>query len=144
MSIDKEVQAFGSTQHDISAAYEEYARSKGLSYTTFYIMNIIACTKGCTQNQICRHTFLPRQTVNSVIKTLLEAGYIELKQRETDKRTKEILYTEKGLSYIQTIIPQIQEAEFQALQMLGDTERTILVKAAKKYAENFRKILMQM
>lgn len=144
MDIREDVETFGSTQHDISAAYEEYARSKGITYTTFFIMNMIAYTEGCTQNQICQHTFLPRQTVNSVIKNLLEAGYVELRQKDNDKRVKEIRYTEKGSAYIQTIIPQIREAELQALQALDENERTILVEAAKKYADNFRKILMRM
>ena len=144
MNIDRMVEDFGNTQHDISAAYEEYARSKGLSYTTFYIMNIIACSNNCTQNQICQHTFLPRQTVNSVIKNLLHDGYIELRQNIEDKRTKEIRYTEKGRKYIQTIIPQIRQAEYQALQMIEESERKILIDAAQKYAEYFRNYLIQM
>lgn len=84
----------------IGHLYEEYAKSKGMTYMSMCILEAI-CTHpdNCTQKCICEETHYPKQSVNLIIKSFLQAGYITLEELSADRRNKHIMLTEKGRDY---------------------------------------------
>ena len=73
-----------------------------------------------TQKKICICTGLTKQTVNSVIRTLKEDGYIELASGCEDRREKQIILTEKGIAYSGELIASLREMEHRVLQIMGN------------------------
>ena len=76
--------------------------------------------KAMTQKKICICTGLTKQTVNSVIRTLKEDGYIELASGCEDRREKQIILTEKGIAYSGELIASLREMEHRVLQIMGN------------------------
>lgn len=73
-----------------------------------------------TQKKICNCTGLAKQTVNSVIRSLKEDGYVELASGCEDRREKQVTLTEKGISYCSGLITPLREMERHALQIMGN------------------------
>jgi DNA-binding MarR family transcriptional regulator len=51
---------------------------------------------------------------------------------DTDRREKLLKVTNKGLKYIDRVIPRIKAVETEFLQPLSDAERLVFVKAVSK------------
>ena len=56
----------------ISGFYNEYAKSVGLTLAEFKVLAILYKEKNPTQSKIVQLTYLPKQTVNTIIKSFLK------------------------------------------------------------------------
>ena len=72
-----------------------------------------------TQKKICICTGLTKQTVNSVIRSLKEDGYVELVPGLEDRREKQIILTEKGIAYSRGLLTPLRELEHRVYQIMG-------------------------
>lgn len=133
-----QVSVFCNEWYEINSAYEDYARTKEISYTSLYILTMIANTEDCTQKSICEKTFLPKQTVNAIITAFYKNGYVELREFPSDRRNKTIHLTERGDEYAQTIVPHIQNAEYKAMEALSPEQRALLIESISIYSRAFR------
>lgn len=140
-SAKEKVSAFWEAQRGINRVYEEYARLNCLSYTTLCIMGYIERFENCTQKMISELSFLPKQTVHSVINELKKQGYVELKEMEKDHRMKTIHFTERGRNYSNAILRDLHERECKAMESLSEEEQKQLVCTNQLYAEQFRKMI---
>lgn len=136
--IEKEVEQFSNEWQSITMTYSDYARSKGISYTSLQILRYITHTTDCTQKSICKMSFLPKQTVNTIITGFYKKGYIELRELPEDRRTKTIHLTKKGQDYMDTFSPHIKKAECEAMQALSEEQRTMLIESIRLYGKVFR------
>lgn len=90
----------------IGHLYEEYAKSKGMTYMSMCILEAICTTPdNCTQKCICEETHYPKQSVNLIVKSFWQAGYITLEEMPADRRNKRIILTEKGQDYAARTVP---------------------------------------
>ena len=90
---DKLIEQF----QNMDNAYEAYAKSKGLTYLSLMVLDVIyALGDGCTQKQISEDTHYPKQSINLVVKSFLEDGIIELRELPENRKNKGITLTEKG------------------------------------------------
>lgn len=140
--IENDVKRFSDEWQSITMTYSDYARSVGISYTSLQILKYITGTKNCTQKTICEMSFLPKQTVNTIITGFYKKGYIELRELAEDRRIKTIHLTVKGQAYMDTFSPHIEAAEYEAMQSLSDEQRTMLVESIRLYGKIFRKKLL--
>lgn len=62
---------------------------------------------------------LPKQIVNTLLKDLIEKGYIELFTTKDDKRNKLLKLTSNGKIYASEIIEALHEKEMFALNKMG-------------------------
>lgn len=136
--IRSQVDKFGDNLQDLNAIYDDYAKTVGIASTSMKVLNYILTIPDCTQRMICEMTFLPRQTVNSIVTDFYNQGYIELKETKKDRRVKSIHLTEKGIEYSDKIIPKLANAQYCAMKGLDDTEREVLIELLQKYTELFR------
>lgn len=139
--LEQQVSAFCEQWQGLDLIYEDYARSVGLPYTTLYILTMIKKTPDCTQKKIREKTFLPKQTVNSVVTGFYKKGYVALRELPEDRRNKTIHLTAKGKAWADKIVPQIHKAEVAAMASLPEAEREQLITAIRHYGEAFRKAM---
>lgn len=128
--------------HDMASAYDEYAKSLDLSYTSLYVLDIIYRKKdACTQKSIREETFLPKQTINAIIRGFWKKGYVKLVEVDADRRNKTVHLTRAGKAFADGIIPKIQRAEDRALEGLNEKQRTVLIQSAYLYTRRFRECM---
>jgi DNA-binding MarR family transcriptional regulator len=137
--VEMQVYKFCTTWQSLNKLYEEYAKSVNISYTSLIILILITRVETCTQKLICEQTFLPKQTVNSVITAFYREGYVELKELPTDRRNKTIHLTEEGKKFADKIVPKLREAEYKAMESLSPQQREDLLEGIDIYYKAFRK-----
>lgn len=140
-NVNDQMERFWESQRGINTVYEEYARQVGLSYTTLYILAHIESDENCTQSTICERTYIPRQTVNSVITNLYKEGYVILKEVPEDRRTKTICFTDKGKEYAENILKRLHDAEYGAMESLSKEDQEQLIRTNKLYMDHFRRLI---
>lgn len=100
--------------------YSSWAASKNINYYLLFVLYALEGQKAMTQKKICLCTGLAKQTVNSVIRSLKEDGYVELASGSGDRREKHIILTKKGINYCSELITPLREMEHHVLQTMGD------------------------
>ncbi len=124
---------------EMDVIYEECAKAVGMSYSSLYALTIIYLNDGaCTQKAIGEETFLPKQTVNAIIRGFYDQGYIKMVEDDADRRNKNISLTKKGKVFADGIIPKITEAEKKAMASLGEKRRQLLIECTEQYVSSFR------
>ena len=78
--------------------YHEYASHFGLSSISFWILYTLCETEDevFTQNKLADMWHIPRQSLNSAVRTLMNQGYIKLEQMAVARNSKALSLTEKG------------------------------------------------
>ncbi len=123
----------------INTFYEDYAKSVGHSYTSLQTLSLIANNDGkCTQAFICERTFLPKQTVNTIITGFLKQGLIRLVEMPENRRMKQIHLTEQGLAYTSKVLPKLREAELKGMGGLDEQQRETLIALTSLYVSSLR------
>ncbi len=99
--------------------YSAWAASKNINYYLLFVLYALQGQKAMTQKKICVCTGLTKQTVNSVIRSLKEGGYVELAPGIEDRREKQVALTDKGIAYSSELLTPLQELEHRVLQTMG-------------------------
>lgn len=127
------IQEYCSCLHEWDAAYEDYAKSVGLSYTSLCILNAIYETDGCTQKQLCLLCFLPKQTVNAAVTGFYDKGWLRMQELPEDRRNKALHLTELGRSESGRILQNLQECGRIAMGSLTESEQEQLLSLTRRY-----------
>lgn len=123
----------------LDGVYEEYAKSRGMTYLTLVMLEeIYELGVDCTQKRISEETRYPKQTVNLVVKSFLEKGYVELKETAEDRRNKRILLTESGRRLCEGIVVPLLERENAVLIKMGETQSCELLRLLSQYCALYR------
>lgn len=101
--------------------YNSWAASKNTNYYLLFVLYALEGQKEMTQKKICIYTGLTKQTVNSVIRSLKEEGYIELTPGRKDRREKQITLTDKGIAYSRGLLTPLRELERRVYQIMGSS-----------------------
>lgn len=140
--LSEQPEFFCDITKQINGVYEEYAKSVGLSYTSLYVLHMIALSENCTQKYIAEQMYLPKQTINSVISAFCKQGLVELTELPEDRRHKGLHLTEKGHELADKILPQIERAEHCSMAQFNDNEKEMLFSLIRRYAHVFSKELV--
>ena len=87
-----------------------------------------------TQQQICRDWLIPKTTVNSNVKALAAAGYLELLPAK-DGREKQIALTPAGRAYAGRVLEGIYAAEREAMAETAAALGDEFVGAMEQFAD---------
>ena len=124
---------------EISGVYNEYAKSCGFTYACLKVLAIIIETENCTQKTITQLTYLPKQTVNAIIKSLIKQNIVApLIESERDKRNKVITLTKEGKKFVKNVVEKAKEIEYRALDSIGEKKRNALIEAIKTFRDNLK------
>ena len=126
------------------ALYDAYAKRNGIRMNTFLVLNVLFYAKdGLTQHDICEKTFQSKQTVNLIIKNLLENSYITVVEVSENKRTKIVRMTETGRAYCEKVVRHITWAEDTAMSMFSPEEQKQLIELSRTFTKNLTMLVNQ-
>lgn len=110
-----------------NSIYEQWAKSKGLSFTAFLIVLAITEDEECTQNSIAFKWQIPKQSVNSILSVFVKDELVTLIACESDRRSKIIKMTEKGRRHFIPIVEEITDIENRAAAAMGEEKLSLLL-----------------
>lgn len=131
--IQEQIMQYYDLLGEWNAAYEEYAKSVGLSYTALTVLRSLYENENCTQKELAEDCFLPKQTVNAIITSCFKNGWVELKELPEDRRHKTVNFTVDGKEKMTEILSRVQEIEQKAMEKLTAEERKMLLSLTKAY-----------
>lgn len=130
------------TWHSIEELFERIVKTEGLTYLSFVVLEAICRTpENCTQKLICEQTRLPKQTVNSVIRSFWEQGYVEIKEIDADRRNKAITLSAAGQAYADKVMEKLTLVEEKAMGQLSFEQMQTLVEISKVIERGLRESL---
>lgn len=117
--------------------YHEASVRHGVNDSTFDILySIYELGDGCLQRDICKVSYLAKQTVHSAIRKLEQEGLICLEPGKG--RQMHIRLTEKGCEKITQFIIPIVRCEEEALQAFDEKEVQQMLSWYERYVECLR------
>lgn len=130
------------------ALYDEYAKRHGMLMKTLLVVNVLFYNDlygkcGMTQTEICQRTFQSKQTVNLIIRNLLNEEYVTVEERKENKREKLVRMTEAGKAYCENVVRHITWAEDTAMSMLTPEEQKQLIDLSRTFTKNLKKLVNQ-
>lgn len=126
------------------ALYNEYAKSHGMLMNTLLVVNVLFYAKdGLTQRDICERTFQSKQTVNLIIRNLLDEAYVTVEERKENKREKLVRMTDAGRAYCERVVRHVTWAEDTAMSMFSPEEQKQLIDLSRTFTQNLTKLIHQ-
>ena len=126
------------------ALYDEYAKNNGILMNTFLVLNVLFYAKdGITQKEICQRTFQSKQTVNLIIRNLLNEAYVTVEERKENKREKLVRITKAGKAYCEKVVRHITWAEDTAMSMFTQEEQKQLIDLSRTFTKNLTELINQ-
>lgn len=121
--------------------YETWARQRGMSlHELLVILSIVEADGTVLQKDICQRFVIPKQTVNAIIKTLTDRGWLELRVSEQDRRSRNLCLTPVGSAQAAQIAQALQEHEAQVWLRLGLDQAEQLIEHTALYNRHFREV----
>lgn len=118
--------------------YQNWAQKHNINYNTLTILYILQMEESTiTQKQISYKYLIPKQTVNNIIKSLSNDGYVTLVTEENDKREKKIFLSEKGLEFSQKLLSPLFEIEERVMGKVGDEMAQQLINSLSMFGDVF-------
>ena len=113
--------------------YHRLARHCGLSDSAFWILYTLREAEGpVSQTQLCRELYLSKQTVNSALKNLEEAGYLRLESAPDSRKNKEIHLTAPGKELLRRTVDRVFAMEERAFLRLTEEEREAILRLGRR------------
>lgn len=119
------------------AAFERYARRRGLTAKELFVLDIIWFSpEGCLQSDICQRLSATKQTVSAIVQKFRRQGYLTLTESETDRRSNVIRLTPAGKAYAGDIILPAAKAEIDAMSRLAPEDIAQLVRLTALFSRH--------
>ena len=115
---------------------EKSLNSIGLHSGQVFILISLWSEDGQRQNNIARSLNLSSPTVNKMIKSLIDGGFLTLQKDETDGRATQIFLTEKGIGIRSKVEKLWQDLEDDVYSNLTETEKIVLFQLLEKTLKN--------
>lgn len=111
---------------------------------TLLVVNALFYAKdGLTQRDICERTFQSKQTVNLIIRNLLNEAYVTVEERKENKREKLVRMTDAGRAYCEKVVRHVTWAEDTAMSMFSPEEQQQLIDLSRTFTQNLTKLIHQ-
>lgn len=127
----------------LSSLYANWAKQKGITLNELHFLYHIGRNGTSSPTSIGERWSLPKQTVTSICKQLDNKGYLQFISDEKDKRSKQIGLTEQGKVFIEPIISEITQIEWQTEQQYSPKKLTALLAEIEHLLDIFSQQLHQ-
>ena len=115
--------------------YYEFAKAHGLNYNVLGVLYTCYINKSCTQKRVTDEWYVPKQTVNTICKELIEEGILNKVKSNTDHRETAISLTEKGIEIARPIVEKLLEIESGIMSRMGEGGPEHFLKIYSEYSE---------
>ena len=117
--------------------YHRLARACGLPDCAFWLLYTLRSEEApLTQTQLSEQLSLPKQTVNSALKKLVEEGVLRLEAADGNLKNKRVCLTEAGEAFLRRTVFGVESAA--AARLTEEEERSALVALSQKLLDAFR------
>ena len=116
--------------------YAALAKRQGISYNTLLTLYAIEQDQGATQSQLANIWLIPKQTLNTVIRSLMEKGYVTLKAGQNQKE-KLVYFTQTGQEYASRVLQNVYRMEDQAIAQIGTQQFLRMVEITRDFTLAF-------
>ena len=125
--------------------YHSAAVKFGLSDTVFWVLYALySDDKPQTQTQMSAGFCLPKQTLNSAVRGMVEQGWVMLTPAPGCKHGKNLSLTENGRSLAEKTVAQVIRAEETAMQRMGLDNARQYITAGRAYTQLLREEFTQL
>ena len=119
--------------------YHRPARACGLPDCAFWLLYTLRSEEApLTQTQLSEQLSLPKQTVNSALKKLVEEGVLRLEAADGNLKNKRVCLTEAGEAFLRRTVDRVFGVESAVDARLTEEERSALVALSQKLLDAFR------
>jgi DNA-binding MarR family transcriptional regulator len=141
-SLNKSLESFYDSYFGINAIYDRWAKLHGLTSGSLFVLYIIhEYPIECTQRFICDKLFYPKQTVNAILNSFIQQGYVITTIAKEDKRSKTVSFTENGQKYADELLSKLRSFEEEALINMNIDERHAMIRGTANFYEQLKNIL---
>ena len=122
----------------IGALYHQSSVQLGITDNIALILHFLYDNgQRCPLSDMYKLTGVPKQTINSSLRKLENAGILYLEQN--DGRSKQVRLTEKGVEFMHQTIGQLRNAEIHALDDWSREEVDLYITLMTKVAASLRR-----
>ena len=114
---------FGKLIYKIDYFYAEVAKKSGVKPNLMWILYALDDGKSHSQKEISISWDIPITTINTIVKELIDDGYVELIHIPGKRREMNIILTDKGKEYSKKILNDIYKIEDETFKSLGERKR---------------------
>ncbi len=118
----------------IDGVYYLFSRQLGVNENELAFLYALNDGKAHSQREISDNWLIPRTTINTIVKHMVEAGYVVLEAEEHTKE-KTILLTEKGRAYADRLLGKLYHAEEAAITRTLERFSPEFVEAMEAFGE---------
>lgn len=90
-NYDSEIRRFMLAINKIDGVYYYFAKKMGINENTLAVLYALDDGQPHSQKQICRQWLIPKTTISTIIKELIDIGYVNLVP-EAHKRKNDLPY----------------------------------------------------
>ncbi len=142
MDYKEQIKLFTNHVCRANLIYGEYAKFKGISYNRLMVYYALKLYSPCTQKNIVQEWGISKQTVNSIVKTMLKDRLIEFVSGNNNKE-KLIELTKKGKDEINEVVDELMDLEESSLTIFSEEEIYIMIKNMGNLSDNFERKLKE-
>lgn len=117
--ISQSIAELNQANAGITNLYCAWVKAKGMNYNEFLVYYVLL-EGSRTQKQLSLRTHLIKQTINNIVKTMLENGFVTLKENPDNYREKYVELTEEGRKKAHEIADELIEIENRAVERMGE------------------------
>ena len=133
----KVVSAIYAFYEEANAIYHDIAKRRGLSDSAFDILYALYIEDGQRLSELCKTSFLTKQTLSSSVKRLEEEGLLRTERQNS--RFVQVFLTEVGWERARSCIEPVFEAEVRAAASLTEEEQAALPPFVEHYLQALHK-----
>ncbi|SUP41522.1 MarR family winged helix-turn-helix transcriptional regulator [Veillonella criceti] len=134
----EQITAMGRYFGQIAELYAAWAKSKGISYNKLAIIVTLFYQPYGTQSQICDDWAIPKQTISTICKQLIQDGLIYYMHINNDNREKCMGLTRAGQEKFRPLMKELQAVETHALTVMGEDNIAVLLEGMHQFIMAFR------
>lgn len=139
VELIKKLKTFNMIEKECDELYRSIALKHNMSESSFWILYEVRLNEcSLTQTDLCKKSFLPKQTINSSLKLLEEKGLLRLSLSENNKKNKLISLTDEGINFSKRIIDDVIETEMDILNSFSENELNVFFNVHHNYVKNLK------
>ena len=119
----------------IDGLYYLAARKLGVKENALSLLYTLNDGKSRSQKQLAQELFIPKTTINTIVKEYMDLGYVTLIPNG-HSREKNVTLTPEGQAYAQQVLQPIYQAEEEAMSRTLDEFSPSFVKAVESLTQN--------
>lgn len=121
----------------IDGIYAASAKKIGVKDSTVALLYALDDGNSYSQKEICEQWFIPKTTLNTIVRECVGAGYIIL-ENSGHRREKKIRITTKGSEYARTILNPIYEMERRAMEKTLEAFSPEFISAVEQFTAHLK------